>query len=148
MACWYSLPRKKDTWEERLGLRVPGAAENKEGAWGGGCSTVQAGAVLVWNLITQRLCSSLLGCLTWDLWVISSVPMAASLGCCPSSKQCGVLLLLVPCILRNHHHQQPCDCGNSSRVPNGLGHRHPKSISVGKGNSSCKSRGDENQDKP
>lgn len=94
-AFWYSLPKKKDSWEERLGPRVPVTVESKGGAWGGGCSTVQAGGVLVWSLIPEILCFSLPGCQTWDLWVISCVfPPLLPSGIAPeplaSSQQCAV----------------------------------------------------------
>lgn len=93
----YSLPRKMDAWVEQLGLRVP--VETTGGAWGGGCSTAQAGGGLVCNLVTQRLCSSLPGCQTWDLWVISYVfPQLLPFGIAPepsaSSRQHAVLLFL------------------------------------------------------
>lgn len=103
IAFWYSLPRKKGAWEEQLDPRGPGASEDKGQAWGDGCSAAQAGRVSVWNLITQKLCSSLPGCQSWDL---SSSPMSShscfllglpqSLLLAPSSVQVSLLLVVHP----------------------------------------------------
>lgn len=99
MVFWYGLPRKKDISEEWLCLRDASAAENEVGALGGGCSTAQAGGVLIWDLVTQKLCFSLPGCQTQDLCVIFYVfPQLPPSGDPPDPtavpQQCVVVLLL------------------------------------------------------